>query len=190
MGLSKVPLILTKEAIDVLRRILMVFGAVLVVVAGGLFYVRSNPIAVVPAAIHAEGSQLLNPLLRQHPIKLGAGSNNPAVPVSVGHAVRNKSLATSIGLALADQTPTHFAITQADLASVPAAARPLTTKLAGMHGSVTGLVVQSLSGSPLRGQATVSATIDLNGRPYQVTGVLTISNGAITGVSHLTMTAP
>lgn len=172
------------------RRILAISGGLLVVVLAGLFYVRSNPMAVVPAAVRAEGARLLTPLLHQHPIPLAIGANHPAVPVTVDRTVPNRPLATSIGVALADQTPARFVITPADLASVPAAARPLTTKLAGMSGTVTGLTVQTLSGSPVHGQATVSATIDLDGRPYQVTGMLTISNGAITGVSHLTMVAP
>jgi hypothetical protein len=172
------------------RRVLILGGIVLLIAAGRLFYVRNHPLTVVPAAVRAEGPRLLRPLLHHHPIPLAVGANHLAVPVTVDRAVPHQSLATSIGVALADQTPTHFVIPPADLASVPAAARPLTARLVGMRGTVTGLAGQALSGSPLHGQATVSATITLNGRPYPVTGVFTITDGAITGVSHLAMTAP
>jgi hypothetical protein len=179
-----------RKSVRIVRRVLPLVGALVVVVGGALFYVRSNPLSIVPAAVHAVGSQVLDPLLHQHPIVLGPDTETAAVPVSVSHQIGNRSLARTVGSTLADKVPTHFAITQADLASVPAAARPLTAKLAGTQGTVTGLAVTALSGTTQQGHATLTANITLNGHPYQVTGVVSISNGAITGISDVAMLAP
>ncbi|MGC8488252.1 MAG: hypothetical protein ACP5QO_08570 [Clostridia bacterium] len=174
----------------IIRHVLVLVGTLVVVVGGALFYVRSNPLSIVPAAVHAAGSQVLDRLLHQHPIVLWHGTETAAVPVSVAHQISDRPLAKAVGSTVADIVPTHFAVTQADLASVPVAARPLTTKLAGMQGTVTGLAVTALSGTTQQGHATLTANITLNGHPYQVTGVVSIAHGAITAISDLSMQEP
>lgn len=171
-----------------LKRIVLVVALLVVLAGGGVVYVLRHPTAVMSLVVEHAGPRVVSALLAHHPVPLMVAAHSPAIPLHVNSHIGNQTFARAIGSALADQMPTHFAITKQDLGQLPVAAQPLVSTFAGVAGQVTGMSVQQVTGTTRQATATVSATVTLNGQSYTATGTVTVTNGAITGASGLQLT--
>jgi len=167
-----------------MRRVIVAVVAVLALLAGGAYYLGHHLSAAVPLVVSSAGPRLVNGLLTSHPIPLSTAGAEQIV-VQVTATTGNLSLAHTVATALGASIPARFSVPKSAWASLPAAIKPFIGSAAGLSGTVSGVHVESASGSTASGEATVAGTVTVGGRAYRVTGTVHIANGVITSLSGL-----
>lgn len=171
-------------------RFLKVLAVVVVVLAGGAYYVIHNPRVVLPVAVRTAGTTVAQQWLATHPISLqGASSLHPAVPVAVAGSVPASEMATAqaVGESIAAELPAHATVSTTALSSVPPVLRGTLQKLVGASVTVSQVTVASVQGSSRSGSAQVVVTATANGVTYHLTATVTLSQDAIVGVQGVSL---
>lgn len=176
-----------------MRRILMSLVVVIVVIAAGAVWVIKNPAAVLPAAIKTAGQPFANHWFHQNPVSLtlsASAQNASRVAVSNTVSPSEHATALAVGEALANKLPSRVTLSSASIQTLPAILRPAAQNLSGQAITVGGVTVTQVQGSPSSGTANIAVQVNAGGSHYQVIGIVTLSQGSISGVQSLSVGHP